>query len=602
MAFWNGWTINRQNAQSNNYKLQLFETISKQTEVSNYSAIKKYFNKVYNSSDSSYQFDAFGVNETAQKQLYVGQQTNKANRLLNYRSMALCPQIAQAIDTICYAADVPDENNNIVKVQIKDKNLQPKEVEILRQACQQYLDLFDFDNNLIQYFRKLVIQGQICWENIVAKDDLEQGIININIIPNQAYQFCYDVKLRKKMGIMITNTAVEMYNIAGQAISNIPGQGPINIGGQNLNCFEQLQDDSVIVLPFQQLTYIDSGIYTADNKAIFSPLERARRSYNQLMLIEDAILIYRMVRAPQKYVFNVDIGRMGAAKGQQKVAQLMKQFSTKKTYDPATGTIGKVYDPMQMTQSFWFTKGADSQGIQVNTLTSQHNFGNLDDLQYFLKKLYRALNIPISRIFEANTEIKVGNADGTPSAQQLNFAKFIMSLQKRFALGLLNGLTLHLKLKGLWDLYKLTRSKIDIIFTPPIEYQQFRRTKLLQSKINMLKIAVGDQTASKLFSARYALKHFLGLDDDAIDENNRLKFKQQIQQAKMEGIIEAVKKSGTIDLKGEGSRFDKSLKQILQDGLINDSSSDSEGDGDGEDGGDDDGFGGDDSGGDDGGF
>lgn len=600
MAFWNGWTINRQNAQSNNYKLQLFETISKQTEVSNYSAIKKYFNRVYNSNDPSYQFDAFGVNETAQKQLYVGQQTNKANRLLNYRSMALCPQIAQAIDTICYAADVPDENNNIVKVQIKDKNLQPKQIEILRQACQQYLDLFDFDNNLIQYFRKLVIQGQICWENIVAKDDLEQGIININIIPNEAYQFCYDVKLRKKMGIMITNTAAEAYNIAGQPLSNIPGQGPINIGGQNLNCFQQLQDDSVIVLPFEQLTYIDSGIYTADNKAIFSPLERARRSYNQLMLIEDAILIYRMVRAPQKYVFNVDIGRMGAAKGQQKVAQLMKQFSTKKTYDPATGTIGKVYDPMQMTQSFWFTKGADSQGIQVNTLTSQHNFGNLDDLQYFLKKLYRALNIPISRIFEANTEIKVGNADGTPSAQQLNFAKFIMSLQKRFALGLLNGLTLHLKLKGLWDLYKLTRSKIDIIFTPPIEYQQFRRAKLLQSKINMLKIAVGDQTASRLFSARYALKHFLGLDDDAIDENNRLKFKQQIQQAKMEGIIQAVKKSGTIDLKGEGSKFEKSLKQILQDGLI--TGDDQNKEENGEDGGGDDDFGGDDAGGDDGGF
>jgi hypothetical protein len=100
------------------------------------------------------------------------------------------------------------------------------------------------------------------------------------------------------MGIMITNTAAEAYNIAGQPLSNIPGQGPINIGGQNLNCFEQLQDDSVIVLPFEQLTYIDSGIYTADNKAIFSPLERARRSYNQLMLIEDAILIYRMVRAP----------------------------------------------------------------------------------------------------------------------------------------------------------------------------------------------------------------------------------------------------------------------------------------------------------------
>ena len=89
------------------------------------------------------------------------------------------------------------------------------------------------------------------------------------------------------------------------------------------------------------------GIYSADNKVVFSPLERVRRAYNQLLLIEDAILIYRMVRAPEKYVFNVDIGKMGQAKGQQKVAQLMKQFGTKKTYDSNTGTVGKAYDPMQ---------------------------------------------------------------------------------------------------------------------------------------------------------------------------------------------------------------------------------------------------------------
>jgi hypothetical protein len=147
-----------------------------------------------------------------------------------------------------------------------------------------------------------------------------------------------------------------------------------------LNCYQDLMDEKVLVLPFEQLTYVDSGVYSADNKVVYSPLERARRAYNQLMLIEDAILIYRMVRAPEKYVFNVDIGKMSQVKGQQKVAQLQKQFATKKTYDSATGTVGKVYDPMQMTENFWFVKGADSEGITVNTLTSAHNFGNLDDL------------------------------------------------------------------------------------------------------------------------------------------------------------------------------------------------------------------------------
>jgi hypothetical protein len=119
----------------------------------------------------------------------------------------------------------------------------------------------------------------------------------------------------------------------------------------------------------------------------------------------------------------------------------MKQFSTKKTYDPATGTVGKVYDPMQMTENFWFVKGADSAGISVETLQSQHNFGQLEDLEYFLKKLYRSLNIPTARFIGEGTGAAIVNGgESGITPEEYNFAKFIMSLQKRFALGLLNGL------------------------------------------------------------------------------------------------------------------------------------------------------------------
>jgi hypothetical protein len=270
-----------------------------------------------------------------------------------------------------------------------------------------------------------------------------------------------------------------------------------------------------------------------------------------------------MVRAPEKYVFNVDIGKMPRPKGEQKVAQLQKQFGTKKTYDPTTGTIGKAYDPMQMTENFWFVKGADSEGITVSTLSSNHNFGNLDDLEYFLKKLYRSLNIPLSRYFEANVDIKTGGAEGNISAEELNFAKFIISLQKRFASGLLNGLIVHLKFKGLWDLYKLTRSKIDIIFTPPIEYQQYRRQKLLDSKLTMMKSVVGEEAVTKIFSEEFALTYFMGWDKDQIEENRKARFLEQVQHAKEEGLIEKVKETGSIDIVDEAMGLKESLKDIL---------------------------------------
>lgn len=568
-SFWNLITVNKNAADQNNYKKQLFDTVANGTDVADMSVIKRYFDKVYENFGS--QWDTFGVDQTFDKSIYVSQITNKTRKLADYRQMALFPQIASAIDTMCYSAVVQDENNNVVTLNVKDKKLEASEVQAIKDAAQEYLDLFDFNNNFTQFFRKLVIEGQLCWQNIVAKDDKECGIIDVSFIPADAYEFCWDIKKRVKYGIMITNIAASEYNItaAANGLSNINIDGAVNRSNNlaNLNCYQQLQQNQCLVIPFEQLTYIDSGVYSFDNKYVYSPLERARRAYNQLMLIEDAILIYRMVRAPQKYVFNVDIGKMGAAKGQQKVAQLKKQFGTKKTYDPSTGTVGKAYDPMQMSENFWFVKGADSEGINVTTLQSQHNFGNLDDLQYFYKKLLKSLNIPLARHFgEPNTVIQ-NNPQSGISNEELNFAKFILSLQQRFAAGILDGVITHLKLKGVWELYKLQKSDLSIVFTPPIEYQQYRKQKLLESKVTMLKSLLGEEVGH-LFSEEYALTYFMGWDKDTIELNNQQKFKEQVKAAQRQAIITKVKQGGTIDITSDELGWKQTFKQILQKDLL----------------------------------
>lgn len=568
MAIWDLIAVNKEQAQQNNYKKQLFDTVSNSTETADMSAIKKFFDRVYQSGGS--QWDSFGVDQTLDKDVYVSQVTTKLQKLRDYRQMALFPQIASAIDTMCYSAVVQDENNNVVTLNVKNKRLEVSDIEAIKEAAQEYLDLFDFNNNFTQFFRKMVIEGQLCWENIVAKDDKECGIIDVNFIPADAYEFCWDIKRRTKYGIMITNVAASEYNITALAngLNNINIDGATNLGSNlaNLNCYDQMKDNKVLVIPFEQLTYVDSGIYSFDNKMVFSPLERARRAYNQLMLIEDAILIYRMVRAPQKYVFNVDIGKMGAAKGQQKVAQLKKQFGTKKTYDPSTGTVGKAYDPMQMTENFWFVKGADSEGINVQQLTSQHNFGNLDDLEYFYKKLLKSLNIPVARYFGQNAIIQ-NNPESGITNEELNFAKFIMSLQQRFAAGILDGVITHLKLKGLWDLYKLQKSDLQVVFTQPIEYQQYRKQKLLESKVTMMKNLLGDDIA-QLFSNEYALTYFMGWDKDTIELNEQQKFKEQVRAAQRNSIIKKVEETGTIDTTSDELGWQQTFRQILQKDLL----------------------------------
>ena len=581
MASWRDFfVIKKDNAENNNYKLDLFNTVSQTNEIANMSVIKRYFNNLYNNEYSG--FSAFNVNQSLDEDVYISESGNKIGRLIEYRNMAQFGEILQAIDMICYSSNIPDENNKLIDIKIDDPYLEPKDVEIIRNTIQEYLDLFDFDNNIEEYFRTLLIEGQLCWENIVAKDDLDQGIIGINIIPNDSYEFCYDLKNRKKIGIMITNTLADNFNLSNSVgLRSITAASTAIRGYSSLNCYEELLEDKCIVLPFDQLTYIDSGIYNSDNKVVFSILERAKRPYNQLKLIEDAILIYRVSRSPEKYVFNVDIGKMSQAKGEMEVAKLMKQFGTKKTYDPNTGTVGKSYDPMQMTENFWFVKGAGSEGITVNPLQANHNFGNLDDLDYFIKKLLRSLNIPISRWFGENSPIINNGDDQGITADELNFAKFIMSIQKRFSLGLLNGAITHLKYTGIWDLYKLSKNKIKIIINPPVEYVQYRRQKLLESKVTMLKSVIGEDI-NQIFSTDLALELFMGWDKDKIEKNKRMKFKEAVAAAKQEYLIEQIKAKGSIDFKPDDDQEGKTFADILKDGInesfleSNDNSSDKE--------------------------
>ena len=322
-------------------------------------------------------------------------------------------------------------------------------------------------------------------------------------------------------------------------------------------------------MPWNQLTYIDSGMYSKDGRYVFPIIERCRRPLNQLKLIEDAILIYRVSRSPEKYVFNVDIGKMSAKAGEQKVAQLKKQFGTKKAYDPATGSIGKTYDPMQMTENFWFVKGTDSQGISVSPLSNSTNFGNLEDLDYFRKNLLKSLNIPLNRFFgEAGSALINKGDDAGITAEELNFAKFLMSQQRRFSQGLTDGAIVHLKYTGLWDAYKLNRSKIKIILNPPIEYDIYRRQKLLDNKVTMLKNTLGEDVVTRLFSSEMALELFMGWDKDTIKKNKEQKFNEEIEAARKEFLINKMKENGAIDLKPEDADESfKTFRDVLQQGL-----------------------------------
>ncbi len=174
MSWRDFFQLNKDTANENNYKLQLFNQVSNRTEIANMSVIKRYFNQLYDSGEG---ISLFSVNQSIGDNFYVSEEQNKIARLQEYRNMSVDNSIAPNLDMICYSANIPDENDQLIDVRVVNPSLETKDIKRIKDAIQEYLDLFDFENNFEEYFRILITEGQICWENIIAKDEPEAGII-----------------------------------------------------------------------------------------------------------------------------------------------------------------------------------------------------------------------------------------------------------------------------------------------------------------------------------------------------------------------------------------------------------------------------------------
>ena len=267
----------------------------------------------------------------------------------------------------------------------------------------------------------------------------------------------------------------------------------------------------LIPLERHQVTYFHSGTWN-EHKTIRLPyIEVARRAYKQLSLIEDSIVVYRLVRAPERLVFKVDVGNMPAPKAEAYIKRLMQSYWSRRTYDSQQGNSINVYDPQSMLDSYWFAKRPGGEGTDVTQLQGGANLGQLDDLNYFVNKLYKALRVPSSRL---NPDTKF--ADGAEILrEELKFAKMIIRLQRQFAAAIKETFITHLKLKGLWEQYKLKETDLYVGLNPPSYFHVARETQIQELKFKTFSDLVGTDAVSK----SYALKRYMGWTDEEIKAN-----------------------------------------------------------------------------------
>lgn len=430
--------------------------------------------------------------------MYADIDTDKTRRVQEYRKMAAYAELAECIDEIADEAIVRDDQDDIVKLLVKgdhDKIV----IDILQKEWHKFIQIYDLENRGWEYIRQMLTDGELYFENVISENRPDYGIIGAVKIPVELINPVYD-------------------NIQNQIIQGFLLRKPIISPKRTIT--NQVQEE-LIVLDKNQVTYMHSGIWNEDHTMRLPYIENSRRAYKQLSLIEDSIVIYRLVRAPERLVFKVDVGNMPTPKAEEYLRKLMQQYWSRKNFDNSQGRIGNVYDPQTMLDAYWFAKRGQSDGTEVTQLPGGANLGQLDDLMYFVKKLYKSLKVPASRLdpqdpFKDGTEI---------TREELRFARFIIRLQQQFAYGLKNSFVTHLKLrekkrgedesKSIWERFKLRENHLSIKFNAPSYFAVMRDQQLFDLKSNNFTKLLG----TELMSQTFAQKYYLGLTDAQMAEN-----------------------------------------------------------------------------------
>ncbi len=423
--------------------------------------------------------------------MYARAAEDKPGRLKDYRLMAAFSEVADALDEICDETINPDENDQVCQLKFRNDELTSDKKKEIYDEFDRYVEHYDLHNNGWQYFRQFLTEGELYFEQIIHTDYVNQGVLGIINIPADQIDPIYS-------------------NIQNMLVKGYLYQKPI-FDKQDPKKIEKYEP-----IPFEenQVVYIHNGSYNETKEFIVPFIENCRRAYRQLSMIEDAVVIHRMVHAPLRFVFNVDVGRLPVPQAEAYLRKLQAQYWSTKTFDADQGDIVKKYSPQSTLDSYWFAKRQGQEPTTVTEIGGQQDTGGMEILDYFIKKLYRSLKTPTSRLTEEASFS--GGADIL--REELKFAKMIMRQQQKFASGIKRGFVTHLKLRKMWsekDGYDLAEQDLNVVFNAPSNFYEMRNNQNMELKLNSYNNMTSDGSISKI----YAQKKVLNFRDEDVLAN-----------------------------------------------------------------------------------
>ena len=435
-----------------------------------------------------------------------GRERNEVDLIRRYRDIAQQPECDSAIEDIVNEAIVSDERDQSVSISLDRLDVSPKIKVKIREEFDEVLRLLDFNAKGHDIFRRWYVDGRLYHHKIIDSKNPRKGIKEIRYIdPRKIKKVRETIKdTDKNTGLEIVRSAEDFYLYNDKGIDQNSGTS------------------SGVKISPDAITYCPSGLVDMHKGTVLSHLNKAIKPVNQLRMIEDALVIYRISRAPERRIFYIDVGNLPKMKAESYLKDVMNRYRNKLVYDAKTGEIRDDRNHMSMLEDFWLPRREGGRGTEITTLPGGSNLGEIDDITYFQKKLYRSLNVPVSRLAE-ESGFQIGRSDNI-TRDELKFTKFVQRLRKKFCVMFADMLKTQLVLKGViaieeWDTFK---EHIQFDFLQDGHFAELKNAEILRERLDMLgqiESYVGDY-----FSKEYVKKQILRMTDEEIEEiDNQIK-------------------------------------------------------------------------------
>ena len=420
---------------------------------------------------------------------------DNAELIMKYRGVAQHPEVDAAIEDIVNESISGSENEAPVMINLDGVETSDKIKKLINEEFDNITGMLNFSDLGHDIFRSWYVDGRLVHHLVVNESNLKAGIQEIRPIDAVKVRKVKEVKYKKddKTGAKIVDKTEEFYVFQ-----------------------EKNQTQSAVKLTPDSVSYVTSGITDPTKKRVVSFLHKAIKPINQLRMMEDSLVIYRLARAPERRIFYIDVGNLPANKAEQHMKEIQTRYRNKLVYDASTGNLKDDRKHMSMLEDFWLPRREGGRGTEISTLPGGENLGQIDDIVYFQKRLYRSLNVPIGRL-EQESQFSLGRSTEI-SRDEVKFQKFIDRLRRRFSGLFTTILKKQLILKQIitpedWEQFK---SDIQIDFVRDNHFTELKDSEILRERLSTMDQL--SQYVGEYFSREWVMKSVMMMSDEDIEQ------------------------------------------------------------------------------------